>query len=48
MTNNQPECLICGGTGPGYEFPLWPHTPGAKFGEICAECDGRAGQRMPA
>jgi|TARA_Y100000310_G_scaffold1694_2_gene2154 hypothetical protein len=37
--NNQPTCTICRGTGPGYEFPLWPKCTDKAFGTICAECD---------
>ena len=36
---NQPTCTICGGTGAGYEFPLFPRCKDKKFGAICAECD---------
>lgn len=35
-----PTCTICGGSGPGWEFPLFPRCPDKKFGTICAECDG--------
>ena len=37
--SNQPTCTICGGTGPGYEFPVWPKCTDKAFGTICAECD---------
>ena len=36
---NQPVCRVCGGTGYGFQFSLFPTTPGFKFGEICADCD---------
>ena len=40
MTNKTIQtCTVCGGSGGGYEFPLWPKCPDKKFGTICAECD---------
>ena len=35
---NDLTCLRCGAHGPDIEFPLFP-TAGAKFGEVCVECD---------
>jgi len=34
-----PTCNYCGGTGAGVEFPVFPMTPGEKFGTICVPCD---------
>ena len=34
-----PYCETCGGSGPGYEFPLFPRCSDKTFGAICAECD---------
>jgi hypothetical protein len=40
MTNKAiPTCTICGGAGPGYEFPIFPRCSDKEFGAICAECD---------
>jgi hypothetical protein len=39
MTNTIPTCTVCGGAGPGYEFPIWPRCSDKAFGQICAECD---------
>lgn len=36
---HQPYCLRCAGTGEGHTFPLTPRTQGARFGDICSNCD---------
>jgi hypothetical protein len=38
MTKNQPTCTTCGATGHGVQFPIFPLS-GAKFGDVCVECD---------
>lgn len=40
--NTAPVCAHCHRTGAGVEFPLFPRTPGTKFGELCAPCDDAA------
>jgi len=39
--NTAPVCKYCGQTGAGIEFPVFPITPGHKFGEVCVPCDER-------
>jgi len=35
----QPVCDYCGSSGAGVQFPMFPRTPVATFGTICAKCD---------
>jgi len=37
--NMNPYCTVCGGSGAGFEFPLWPKCKDKPFGTICGECD---------
>jgi|TARA_B110001454_G_scaffold96477_1_gene91359 hypothetical protein len=46
VNNTIPYCETCHGSGPGYEFPLFPQSKNWAFGEVCAECDVE--QRMNA
>ena len=39
VNNTIPYCETCHGSGPGYEFPIWPKCTDRAFGTICAECD---------
>ena len=34
-----PTCVRCGQTGHGIQFPLFPITKGASFGDLCVTCD---------
>lgn len=39
MNRSEPECIYCKGSGPGFEFPLWPKCVDMSFGDICVGCD---------
>jgi hypothetical protein len=36
---SNPVCKVCGGTGNGVTFNLFPKVPGQKFGDICVPCE---------
>jgi hypothetical protein len=35
----RPVCNSCQREGFGVEFPMFPKTPGFKFGTLCGDCD---------
>ena len=39
---SQAECEVCGNSGVGVLFPMFPKTDSYRFGTVCETCDNDA------